>query len=114
MAGMTQMGLDTAKRAVTDVSFRSAYLLVSKPQGDGSITGRIDAFAIEDHSFLDLEDNAEKGAALTGAWAKGLSGATELVTEIIGVWSDRATRTRTGVRAEQVEVQTKIAIRTRF
>lgn len=114
MTGSTRMGLDTNKQAVTDVSFHSGYLLVSKPLPTGSITGRIDAFAINDHSFLDLEDNAEKGAALTGAWAKALSGATEIVSEVLVVWSDRPARARTGVRADQVEVQTKIAIRTRF
>ena len=114
MTGTTRMGLDADKRAVTDVSFRSGYLLVSKPVGTGSLTGRIDAFAIDDHSFLDLENNAEKGAAVTGAWAKTLSGATEIVTEVLAVWSDRRARVCTGVLADQVEVQTRIAIRTRF
>ncbi|MFM9937073.1 MAG: hypothetical protein ACKVOL_12865 [Novosphingobium sp.] len=114
LLGRTVMGLDADRRLVTDVSFRSAYLLVSKPLRAGSLTGRIDAFAVDDHSFLDLEDNRERGGAVTGAWTTPLSGATEVVTEVLAVWSDRTARARAGVRADQADVQTKIAIRTRF
>jgi hypothetical protein len=114
MAGNTRMGLDGNRQAVTDVSFFSGYLLVSKPLSAGLLSGRIDAFAMKDHSFLDLEDNAEQGAALTGAWAKALTGATEIVSEVLAVWSDRPARVRTGARAERFEVQTRIAIRTRL
>lgn len=114
MFGTSRMGLVEGKGAKTDVSFGSAYLLVSKPLRKGALTGRIEAFAIDDHSFLDMEDNHEKGAALTGAWTRPLSGATELITEVVGVWSDRPARVRLGTRADQVDVQTKVALRTRF
>lgn len=114
MVGSSVMGLDPARRAMTDVAFRAAYVLVSRPVRTGALTGRIDLFAVGDRSFLDLENNRERGAAATGAWAKPLSGASELVTEVQAVWSDRAARARIGVRAEQVDVQTRIALRTRF
>ena len=114
MVGTSIMGLDADRQAVTDISFRSGYVLISMPLRDGSLTGRIDAFAINDHSFLDLEDNRENGAAVTGAWTTPLSGATEMVTEVLAVLSDRPARVRAGIQADQVNVQTKIAIRTRF
>jgi hypothetical protein len=114
MIGRTSMGLDPARQAVTDVSFRSGYVLVSKPLQTGSLTARIDAFEIEDHSLLDLEDNREKGGAITGAWARTLSGSTEIVSEALAVWSNRPSRVRTATAAEQLEVQTRIAVRTRF
>jgi hypothetical protein len=114
MVGNSQMGLDATKQIMTDISFISGYLSVSTPLHTGSLTGRIDAFAVDDHSFLDLEDNREKGAAVTGAWATPLSNATEMVTEVLAVWSDRPARARIGLRADRVDVQTKIAIRTRF
>ncbi len=114
MLGTSVMGLDANRRAMTDVSFSSGYLLVSKPLRTGSLTGRIDLFAVHDRSSLDLENNRERGAAATGAWAKPLAGATELVTEVQAVWSDRPARARIGLRAEQVDVQTRIAVRARF
>lgn len=112
--GTSRMGLDTDSRAVTDISFSSGYLLVSKSSGAGLVTGRIEAFAVDDHSFLDLAENRETGVALTGALSTPLSSNTELITEALTVWSDRPARAQTGVGANQVEVQTKIAIRTRF
>lgn len=114
MVGTSNMGLDAGSRGVTDVSFCSGYFLISKPLGAGSLTGRIDAFAVDDHSIRDLEDNRERGGAVTGAWATPLSGATELVTEVLAVWSDRPARARIGLRADQVDVQTRIAVRARF
>lgn len=114
MVGNSIMGLDPARRAVTDVSFSSGYVLISKPLRTGSLTGRIDLFKVDDRSLLDLENNRERGAAATGAWAKPLAGATELVTEVQAVWSDRPARARIGLRAEQVDVQTRIAVRARF
>ena len=114
MVGTSMMGLDPDRRTITDISFSSGYLLISAPLHNGSLTGRIDAFAVDDHSFLDLEDNRENGAAVTGAWTTPLSGAAEMVTEVLAVWSDRPARARFGVRPDQVDVQTRIAIRTRF
>jgi hypothetical protein len=114
MVGTSIMGLDPDRRVMTDVSFSSGYLLISKPLKAGSLTGRIDLFAVDDHSFRDLEDNREKGAAATGAWARPLAGTTELVTEVLATWSDRPARARIGLRADQVDVQTKIALRMRF
>jgi len=114
MMGASIMGLDPARRAMTDVSFRSGYMLISKPLRTGSLTGRIDRFAVDDQSFLDLENNRERGTAATGAWARPLSHATELVTEVQAVWSDRPARARIGLRADQVDVQTRIAVRARF
>ena len=112
--GSTVMGLDANRRAMTSVTFSAAYLLVSKPLHTGSITARIDAFAVNDRSFLDLENNDEKGAAATGAWATPLLGSAEMVAEVLAVWSDRPARARISARGEQVDVQTKIAVRTRF
>lgn len=114
MVGTSIMGLDANRRAMTDVSFSSGYLLVSKPLRAGSLTGRIDLFAVDDQSLLDLENNRERGAAATGAWVRPLAGAAELVTEVQAVWSDRPARARTGQRADQVDVQTRIAMRARF
>lgn len=114
MVGNSIMGLDPARRAVTGVSFSSGYVLISKPLSTGSLTGRIDLFAVDDESSLDLENNRERGAAATGAWVRPLAGATELVTEVQAVWSDRPARARIGLRAEQVDVQTRIAVRARF
>lgn len=114
MVGTSVMGLDGDRRAMTDIAFSSGYLLISTPLRVGSLTGRIDAFAVDDQSFLDLEDNQEKGVALTGAWTRPLSGSTEFISEVVAVWSDRAARARIGERADQIDVQTKIAIRTRF
>lgn len=114
MVGTSAMGLDANRRAMTDVSFSAGYLLVSKPLRSGSLTGRIDLFAVDDQSPRDLENNRERGAGATGTWARPLAGATELVTEVQAVWSDRPARARIGLRADQVDVQTRIALRTRF
>ncbi len=114
MVGTSIMGLDAQRRALTSVTFSSGYLLVAKPLRAGALTARIDAFAVDDHSFLDLEDNREKGAAVTGAWATPLWGTTEMVTEVLAVWSDRPARAQIGVRADQTDVRTKIAVRARF
>lgn len=114
LVGTSRMGLDADKQAVTDVSFRSGYILISTPLRAGSLTGRVDAFAVDDHSFLDLMDNREKGTAVTGAWTTQLSSATEMVAEVLAVWSDRPARALVGVRADQVDVQTKFAVRARF
>ena len=114
MVGSSVMGLDANKRAMTDVSFSAGYLLVSKPLRRGSLTGRIDLFAVDDRSLRDLENNRERGAGATGTWARPLAGAAELITEVQAVWSDRPARTRLGLRADQVDVQTRIAVRVRF
>ncbi len=114
MLGTSVMGLDPNRRAMTDISFSAGYLLVSTPLEAGSLTGRIDAFAVDDRSFLDLEDNREKGASVTGAWSIPLHGAAEMVSEVVAIWSDRPARARVGLRADQVDVQTRAALRIRF
>jgi hypothetical protein len=70
MSGETWMGYTMPGGIWLDASFRSAYVLAQRKVGTDTISGRLDAFDVRDHTFRVLDDNSEHGWAITGAWRR--------------------------------------------
>lgn len=114
MAGDTEMGVAPDGRIMAHAEYYSAYLLASRHYGAGSLTARIEAFGVDDKSFVVEDNNHERGAAFTASWATPLSTNAELVAESVSVWSDRPSREQLGDDPRRLNASARLAIRTRF
>ncbi|MBU2135929.1 MAG: hypothetical protein KKA45_07000 [Alphaproteobacteria bacterium] len=114
LAGDTEMGVAPDGRIMAHAAYYSAYLLASRYFGAGSLTARIEAFGVDDKSFVIEDNNDERGAAFTASWAIPLSTSAELVAESVSVWSDRPSRGQLGEDPRRLNASARPAIRTRF
>jgi len=113
MTGQTATGwlVGQGRRAV-DAGFESAYLMLSHRCDDGTrLTGRIDYFAVKDHSRRVADDNGETGYSAMAAWMKPVGDHLDMGVEALHVISDRPARLTQGLPAQQVQTQFQIALR---
>ena len=92
MTGRTVTGFITPIGWRLDASFDAAYLLVSRQLGQGLLTGRVDAFDVRDHTFKQLDDNSERGWALTADYRRPITDHLALLVEALHVDSNRPSR----------------------
>jgi hypothetical protein len=97
-----------------DASFDAAYLLASQQIGRELVTGRVDWFDVRDNSFRILDNNDERGWAVTAAWRHPLSKHAALFFEALHVRSDRPARAYLGQQPEQVQTTLQSALRLTF
>jgi hypothetical protein len=116
MTGQTATGWPVGQGyRVVDAGFESAYLLLSHRCDDGArLTGRIDYFAVKDHSKRAVDDNGETGYAATLAWMKPVSDHLDLGVEALHVISDRPARTTHALSPQQAQTQLQIALKWRL
>lgn len=112
--GHTYDGFPTGDGLFADVSFRSAYGLVSQDVGQGTLTARADVFQVVDHSLVALDNNDERGWALTGAWRRPLTRHADLRFEAMHVWSHRPSRDTAGLAATQAQTVLQSSLRLTF
>lgn len=114
MSGVTLMGFPRPRGTWIDVDFDAAYLsLTRKMGGEGaSLYGRIDRFDIVDHTYQDIDNNAEHAWALTGAWKRPLSARATLLLEAMRVSSRRNDRARLGrdPQTDQTVIQSSLRL----
>jgi hypothetical protein len=114
MTGRTWMGFQTPAGIWVDMRFSSAYLLATYPLGQDSVSGRIDWFETKDLTTKLLDNNNERGWALTAAWRHRLSDHFSLLVEALRVDSDRPGRVYGGVAPEEIQNQLQTALRLTF
>jgi hypothetical protein len=114
ITGVTLMGRPRARGLWIDVDFDSAYLSVTRRLDDrgASLHGRIDWFDLVDHTYQDVDNNAEHGWALTGAWKRPLNARASLLVEAMRVSSRRNDRARFGLdpQTNQTVIQSSLRL----
>ena len=113
MTGQTATGWPVGQgHRVVDTGFESAYLLLSHRCDDGArLTGRVDYFAVKDHSRRAADDNDETGYAATVAWMKPVNTYLDLGIEALHVISDRPARLTQGLSPQQGQTQLQVALK---
>lgn len=114
--GVTLMGFRSSalNQIWVDVGFTSAYVSATREMGPGALTGRLDAFATDDHTLTVLDNNDEDGWAATVAWRWDLTPRASLVFEAVRVESDRPSRALAELEPRQVQMQAQTALRYAF
>jgi hypothetical protein len=100
MAGNTVMGYLKNGERWANVDFNSAYAAVTRKMDDTGDTAtlRLDWFETKDRSMRLVDNNNERGWAVTIAYNHKLSAHTSLVLEGLNVTSNRPSRTYAGVQ----------------
>ena len=116
MTGQTATGWPAGQgHRVVDTGFESAYLLMSHRCDSGArLTGRVDYFAVKDHSRRAVDDNSETGYAATLAWMKPVSDYLDLGVEAMHVISDRPARLTQAQSPRQAQTQVQVALKWRL
>jgi hypothetical protein len=114
MNGETLMGYAIPGGLWFDMGFQSAYVLVSQRLGDDTLSGRIEAFRTKDRTFVAIDNNNERGWALTGAWRHHLATHADLFIEAQHISSERPSRTLAGEGAQADETLLNSALRLSF
>jgi hypothetical protein len=115
MAGVTIMGRfpDGQHRAV-DLSYDTAFLLLSQKLGVWRLSSRGDFFAARDNSFIDRDDNNEDGTAWTLAVTRDFGPRDRVLVEVLRLDSRRPNRATLGQAVNQVQTQVQASYRKRF
>jgi hypothetical protein len=113
MRGLTIMGRPRPRGWWIDVDYDSAYASVTHKLGDGtsSLYGRAEWFDIVDKTYRDIDNNAEHGWALTGAWKKPLTPRATLFIEAQHIDSRRNDRARFSLNPQQSQTILQSSLR---
>ncbi len=114
MTGSTHMGftINADDLYAIDARFSSAYLMLSHDLGQGArLTGRLDYFDVKDLSLRKVDDNADRGYALTVAWLRPLTAHLDFALEGVQVVSDHPARMTQMLDPEQAQTQVQMAFK---
>ena len=114
LTGGTHMGfpLKASGLYAVDADFDSAYLMLCHDLGGaGKVSGRIDYFGVKDLSLRTVDDNTDKGYAVTVAWLRPLSDHVDFALEGVRVWSNHPARATQMLTARQAQTQLQMAFK---
>ncbi|MEQ7874520.1 hypothetical protein ABDK56_11005 [Sphingomonas sp. ASV193] len=114
--GRTKMGYpdeDDGERWV-ETDFRSAFVLLTRSVGRGSVSGRVERFTTGSHGYFLDSRYSEQGWALTLAARRPLSEWATLFVEAIHVSSRREARADVGLDPRQHQEQLQSSLRLRW
>ena len=114
MTGRTVTGFYTSRGWRVDANFDAVYLLADRKVGRDLFTGRLDWFDVRDNSFQTLDDNNERGWALTADWRHTLTDHLAVLLEALQVQSDRPARAYVGDDAYQAQTTVQAALKMSF
>jgi hypothetical protein len=115
MTGRTVTGfLIPGKGWRLDADFDAAYLLASRKVGKDLVTGRVDWFDVRDATFQALDNNDERGWALTGDWRHPFGEHLAVLVEVLHVESNRPSRRYVGDAAQQTQTMVQTALKVSF
>jgi hypothetical protein len=114
MNGETLMGYRTPRGIWIDMGYRAAYVLASRSYGAHALSGRIDWFETNDHTYQDIDNNDEEGWALTGAWRHHLAAHADLLFEAQHISSKRPSRALAHDAPKQDQTVLQTALRLSF
>jgi hypothetical protein len=99
---------------LTDVSFRSAYVMVTHDLGKDAVSARADIFQTADNRPLPPADLGEHGWALTGAWRHPINKILDFRLEAAHIDSVRPSRVLAGQRPRQAQDLFQSSLRMMF
>ena len=111
MAGRTEMGFPMPDRIWVDTRFRSAFALVTRTIGKGSVSGRIEAFGTRANGSVLGADESEDGGAVTRAARRSFGAHVTVLAEALHVETDREARVRSGLDPHQNQTVLQLAMR---
>lgn len=114
MTGRTVTGFVTPYGWRVDAGFDAAYLLVSRKLGKDLATGRVDGFQVRDHTFRALDNNDERGWALTADYRHPITDRLSALVELLHVQSDRPSRAYVGQSVRQAQTTLQTALKLTF
>jgi hypothetical protein len=114
MTGRTVTGFLTPVGWRVDAGFDAAYLLVSRQLGKDLLTGRVDAFDVRDHTFQALDNNSERGWALTADYRRPITDHLAVLVEALHVDSDRPSRAYVSDAPRQAQTTFQTALKFSF
>jgi hypothetical protein len=114
MTGRTVTGFVTPIGWRVDAGFDAAYLLVSRELGKDLVTGRIDGFQVRDHTFQALDNNDERGWAVTADYRHPITEHMAALVEVLHVQSDRPSRAYVGQAPRQAQTTLQTALKLAF
>ncbi|MGZ3275092.1 MAG: hypothetical protein ACXU8S_03275 [Phenylobacterium sp.] len=97
-----------------DADFDAAYLLASRKLGKDLVTGRVDWFEVRDATFKALDDNDERGWALTADWRHPFGDHLAMLVEVVHVESDRPSRAYIADAPRQAQTMVQTALKVAF
>ena len=97
-----------------DADFDAAYLLASRTLGKDMLTGRVDWFDVRDATFQGLDNNDERGWALTGDWRHPIGEHLAVLVEVLHVESDRPSRAYVLDASRQTQTMVQTALKLAF
>jgi len=92
ITGRTRMGHKMDGATWIDTRFRSAFLLLTRQVGSGSVSARIEAFGTHSHGSVADAEYGENGWAITAAARRPITPFATMVIELIHVESRREQR----------------------
>jgi hypothetical protein len=113
MTGRTGMGFPRLGGIWVDTQFRSAFALVTRTIGKGSVSGRIEAFGTRSEGSVIGAQDSEDGWAATLAAKRSFGAHVTVLAEALHVDSDRASRARVALTARQDQTVLQLAFRVR-
>ena len=111
--GQTHMGPSLPEIPI-NIRFQAAYLMATVAAGSSRLAARIEAFGVDDRSFQLLDDQTERGAAVTLALHRNLTPQLQSRFEVLAIRSRRPDRLFDGVAARQTDVIAQAALRFSF
>jgi hypothetical protein len=111
LAGRTSMGFSRVGEPWVDTRFRAAYALVTRTIGQGSLSGRIDAFGTSNMGSVIGAEDSEHGWAATLAARRSFGPHVTLLAEALHIESDRGARLRVGLKPLQNQTLLQLALR---
>ena len=114
MAGRTVTGFHTPIGWRVDANFDAAYLLASRAIGRDRFTARVDAFDVRDNSFQSLDNNNERGWAVTADWRHPINTHLAVLVEALHVAPNRPARGYVHQAAQQAQTTLQTALKLSF
>ena len=114
MTGRTVTGFRTRYGWRVDADFDAAYLEVSRKLGADRLTGRLDGFDVRDNTFQALDNNGERGWALTADWRHPVGEHVAVLLELLHVDSTRPARLYVADPARQAQTMAQTALKIAF
>jgi hypothetical protein len=114
ITGRTRMGFKQDGSTWIDTRFRSAYLLVTRQVGSGSVAARIEAFGTRSHGSIIGPEYGENGWAITAAARRPIAPFATMLIEILHVESRREQREDVDLSPKQDQNLAQLALRLRM
>jgi hypothetical protein len=114
MTGRTVTGFLTPIGWRVDADFDAAYLLASRKVGHDLVTARVDAFVVRDNTFQSLDNNGERGWAVTADWRHPIGEHLSVLVEALHVDSKRPARGYVYQPPRQAQTTLQTALRLSF